>query len=226
MTPQKFLQNWQQNAADFGQIPWERSDDFRYYIEARLPAKAATELVTKRSNFIAENNLKATHLIAAEDMHITLALPGRLGTHFQQNDLSYMQKVLAALTQKQDPIMIEIKDFNVFPNVLFAEVLDISGALQKLHETICQQIPFSQYPEYQYEHYLPHVSLAYGAAAQDLSQVNRTQAATSCELTEIVLGKVKVGGPGETDREVISRYPLAWLNSCYSSITTTVLRIT
>lgn len=203
---ERLAQNWAQNAASFGEIPWEKSDDFRYYIEASIPPEAAAQIATQAQTFITTNGIKTTHQLPAESLHITLALPGRLGTHFQQNDLSYMQRTLENLTKQQEKITVELGNFNVFPNVLFVEVADSNGDLQALHERICQQIPFSQYPEYQYENYLPHVSVAYGAKAQDLSQVNRQQSPITCQLDQIVLGKVKVNGPNQTDREVLSSY--------------------
>lgn len=205
---QKFSKNWQQHAATFGQEAWQESTDFLYYIETPIPIDIAKIMVERREDFMQQYGLKAQQIIAPEKLHITLALPGRLGTHFQQNDVSYMKKALQNLAAQQSKIKVELKDFNVFPSVLFTEVLDPSGALQALHENICQQIPFSQHPEYQYENYLPHVSLLYGAQAQNLSQANRLQSSLECELDTLVFGKVKDLPHAKADREVLATYTL------------------
>lgn len=203
---QKFNQNWQQHAATFGQEPWQESADFLYYIETPIPIDIAKIMAERREDFMQQYGLKAQHLIAPEALHVTLALPGRLGTHFQQNDVAYMKKTLEDLAAKQPKIKIEIQNFNVFPNVLFAEVLDPSGSLQALHENICQQIPFSQQPEYQYENYLPHVSLLYGAQPQDLSHADRKQTSLECDIDTLILGKIREHPEKNTDREVLATY--------------------
>jgi len=74
-----------------------------------------------------------------------------------------MKKTLAAITAQTPSFELTVERLNVFPHTLWAEIGDPSGRLQQLHETLCNEIPFSQHPEFRYQNYLPHVSLCYGA---------------------------------------------------------------
>ena len=107
-----------------------------------------------------------------------------------------MKKTLQAITTQTPAFDLEIKNLNVFPHSLFAEVHDPSGRLQQLHETLCNEIPFSQHPEFRYQHYLPHLSLAYGVTVSKplASQAERTLASLNFTLNTINLGKAKWQG--------------------------------
>jgi len=160
---EKFKENWNKNVALFGQADWEQEADFCYYIETPLPLEVAQRLFELGQKFKTDLELEEGLWIPAEEMCLTVTLPGRLGTHFQKNDVAFMKKTLESVTTQTPQFDLTIENFNVFPNTLWAEIHDASGRLQQLHEALCGEIPFSQHPEFRYANYLPHISLAYGA---------------------------------------------------------------
>lgn len=192
----KFTDNWLKNAPLFGKTLWEQEADFCYYIESPLPLKTAQELKALSTQFQTDFSLNGGIWLQPEAMHLTLTLPGRLGTHFQKNDLAFMKKTLQHITFHTPTFELTLQNFNVFPHALFAEVYDPSGRLQQLHETLCNEIPFSQHPEFRYAHYLPHISVAYGVETKtplDL-KLDRTFAPLSFKLEALTLGRAKWQG--------------------------------
>ena len=155
---QKFEKNWRQNQKKFGSQDWSQHPDFLFLVEIPLPEKVTNVLRKDQENLL--KGLKFGQKI--DTFHITLALPGRLGTHFQKNDIPFMKKKLLEIVSDYSSFQLQISNINCFPTVIFREVYDETQTLQKLHEEICSAIPFSQNPEYQFEHFLPHVSLVYG----------------------------------------------------------------
>lgn len=193
---QKFTQNWQQYHAQFGQSLAPTEPDFIYYIEASLPLQTAQTLYQYGQNFKQLHQFSDGRWLEPEQLHLTITLPGRLGTHFQKNDLPFMKNTLQAVAQQTPAFDLQIEGFNVFPQTLFAQVFDDSGRLQQLHETLCNEIPFSQHPEFRYAHYLPHVSLGY-----ELQTVAPLKPDTDCtfppldfRLETLVLGRAKWDG--------------------------------
>lgn len=203
---QRFAQNWDTNAALYGSESWNRDPDFLYYIQGNIPLQAGQKLIEIREKFIADAEIKKGERVDVTDLHVTLALPGRLGTHFQKNDVSYMKKTLKNIFAQAQSIPITIQNLNAFPSVLWTEVYDQSSRLQSIHETICNEIPFSQHPEYRYQNYLPHVSLLFGGIG-DITKSEREFEAIECEIDMITFGKAK-DESGTTTRTVIEEYQL------------------
>jgi len=193
---QKFIENWKANHAQFGQKNWDQEPDFCHYIHTPIPLDIATKLCQAASVMRQQLSLKDGSWLKPEDLHLTITLPGRLGSHFQKNDLSFMKKTLQAITAETPAFEVQIKNFNVFPHSLFAEVHDHTGRLQQLHETLCNEIPFSQHPEFRYQHYLPHISLAYGVQSPQVlpADTDREFEALTFNLNTINLGKAKWQG--------------------------------
>ena len=107
-----------------------------------------------------------------------------------------MKKTLADITAQTPAFELTLQNFNVFPTTLWAEVYDQSGRLQQLHETLCNEIPFSQHPEFRYANFLPHISVAYGAqTASPLAQTaERTFEPLTFTLDTLCLGRAKWQG--------------------------------
>lgn len=188
---QKFEANWQDNKDQFGSTKWEEEIDFLYFIEGVLPLDINQKINDLRDKLFTPEVITTTQKIDMNDFHITIALPGRLGTHFQKNDVKFMQKTLDNILKSAEPIPLEIQNFNTFPNVIFTEAYDPTLRLHSLHETICNEIPFSQHPEYRYQNYLPHVSLFYGGNG-NLSEIDRTFESIAFKLDHIVFGKITI----------------------------------
>ncbi len=206
MQDQKFIENWKQNAPNYGSDSWERDPDFLYYIQGNIDLEVGKKLIETREQFIQKNGIKAGERVDVTDLHVTIALPGRLGTHFQKNDVSYMKKTLSHIFNKSAAIPLSIKNFNAFPSVLWTEVYDQSDRLQSIHETICNEIPFSQHPEYRYQHYLPHISLLFEGKGK-ITDTDRSFEAIETKIQTIEFGRAKSDSAGYI-REVIETYTL------------------
>ncbi len=207
---QKFVENWNKNHALFGQKTWDKDIDFIYYIEFPLPMEVSEKLLEEAQNFFAKIELEKSFLLAPTELHLTITLPGRLGTHFQKNDISFMKKTLENITKDMRKIPLEIKALNVFPEVVFAEIYDPTDRLQQLHETLCNEIPFSQHPEFRYQNYLPHISLAYGGQTQKTIPKNMPREINSINLNldNIHFGRVK-WQDGQLEKPLIAEYKLS-----------------
>jgi 2'-5' RNA ligase len=107
-----------------------------------------------------------------------------------------MKKTLEDITSQTPAFELELKNFNVFPTTLWAEVYDPTGRLQQLHETLCNEIPFSQHPEFRYTHYLPHISVAYGAKTAKVLDLElaRSFEPLTFKLETLTLGRAKWQG--------------------------------
>jgi len=195
-TDNKFDRNWDKNKALFGQEIWEQEADFCYFIETPLPLETAQKLFEAGQKIKTDLSLDSGQWLSTKNLHLTITLPGRLGTHFQKNDIAFMKKTLAAVTAQTPSFELIINNFNVFPNTLWAEVHDPSGRLQQLHETLCNEIPFSQHPEFRYANYLPHISLAYGVqtSAPLDAETERSFEPLTFTLETLKLGKAKWQG--------------------------------
>jgi 2'-5' RNA ligase len=205
----KFTENWQKNHSQFGQTPWEQEADFCYFIECPLPLQTAHGLHGLAQKFKHDFKLEDGTWLEPEAMHLTLTLPGRLGTHFQKNDVAFMKKTLAAITAETPAFELRLENFNVFPSTLWAEVHDSTGRLQQLHEALCNEIPFSQHPEFRYAHFLPHISVAYGVHIKDAlaSDTDRHFLPLTFSLDTLCLGKAKWQG-AELTKEKSAEYTL------------------
>jgi len=155
---QKFLEIFTKNSQEFGQKIDKSEPNFLFFIEIPLTLPVQQEMGTilthLKSSFPEINNWKTV-----EELAITIALPGRMGTHFQGNQVNFMESKLTEITQNFTKFSVKLSELNCFPQSFFREVLDASGNIFKLHKTICENIPFSQNPDFQYENFTPHVSL-------------------------------------------------------------------
>jgi 2'-5' RNA ligase len=207
---EKFKDNWDKNRALFGQTSWEQEADFCYFIETPLPLEVAQPLFEAGQKLKTELGLEDGQWLSPENMHLTLTLPGRLGTHFQKNDVAFMKKTLEHITTQTPSFELSLKNFNVFPSTLWAEVHDTTGRLQQLHEALCNEIPFSQHPEFRYANYLPHISLAYGVQTKQPLDVDmdRSFEPLNFTLDTLKLGKAKWQG-SELSKVESAEYSLA-----------------
>lgn len=94
-------------------------------------------------------------------LHITLELPGRLGKHFQEDDVPKMQEWLQEICKTTDPFQLELGNISCFTNVPFREVYDKECNIFQLHNAIAKKIPWTEEPTYRFENYTPHMSLCY-----------------------------------------------------------------
>ena len=188
---QHFLDLWSKNASDFGVQRTAKEPDYMYYVEVPLDAEIAAatrETANMRFKDVLGSETKE---IPADQLSITVVLPGRLGSHFQKNDLSYLKKTLQNIT-KQTPIFeIELGNFNAFPNTIFREILDESGRLRQLHDTLCQEIPFSQHPDFRQTYFVPHASVFYGGNKTDLTNLERSVDPIIMPVKQLVLGRIE-----------------------------------
>jgi len=204
---ERCLENWKENSNKYGAIEWEKDPDFLYYIQANIPLDIGMQLIEIREKFMQDNQIRGGERVDVSNLHVTLALPGRLGTHFQKNDVSYMKSTLKNVFKEAAPLPLRFEGINIFSSVLWAQVFDLSNRLQSIHETICNEIPFSEHPDYRYQNYLPHASLLYGGSG-DLQLAVRDFPALECLIDTIEFGRVKDETVSDKFREVIETYQL------------------
>ncbi|MCF7905697.1 2'-5' RNA ligase family protein [Candidatus Gracilibacteria bacterium] len=148
--------------------------------------------------------------ISPQKMHITLALPGRKGEHFQANGVAFMKKQIEEAIQNISVFKVELGNLNCFPDVIFREVLDPTGMLQALHNDICKRIPFTQKPEYQFDNFIPHLSFAMGEGDKNIfahKDFSRELPITPMKIERIFLGKAK-NEEGEYESRILHEFIL------------------
>ena len=94
-------------------------------------------------------------------LHITLELPGRIGKHFQEDEIPWIKETIRKITQSTPKFTIQLGNINCFPSVLIREVYDENNNIYELHNKIAKTIPFSEHPEYRFEKFIPHMSIVY-----------------------------------------------------------------
>ncbi len=202
--------NWQKISPIFGKKAWQEDPNFLYFIEIPLPVSLWTEM-EKLINNLKKQNPKAKGLwFTTQRMHITIALPGRLGEHFQGNGIKFMTKKLKEISQKTAPFEIILGNINCFADALFREVHDPNEKLQALHEEICQKIPFSQTPEYQFANFIPHISLFFGQTEQDLfshPDFSRELPLSSMQVDHFFFGKAR-NTEGKYEKRILQEFVL------------------
>lgn len=205
----QFQKNWKKNHKKFGSTSWESDPDFNFFIDIPVKQSAWNELEDIQGSL--QSLAGTSHVVFPKDFHITLALPGRQGIHFQGNDVKFMEKELKSILEPISSFDIELGDLNCFPNVLFREVYDPSGQLHLIHREICKRIPFSQKPEYQMENYIPHLSLLYanktGTEILSHPQFSLTLSDKNLSVDQICLGKAR-NSADHYQREVIMMFDL------------------
>ncbi len=190
---QRFEKNWEKQRPLFGTKSWAKDPNFLFFIEIPLPLELRTEMEQISQELAACVKQKGLWVSPAK-MRITVALPGRMGVHFQGNEEGFMKKKLEALTQEFPPFELSLGDVNCFPEVLFREVYDEGRHLLRLHQRISEEIPFAQNPEFQHEHFLPHISLFYGEgnpALFDHPAFARKRKPTKMKVDRLFFGKAR-----------------------------------
>ena len=205
----QFQQNWQQYHGVFGSQPWEADPDFLFFIDVPAERGVWQELEDIQGSL--KSLADGSGVVFPKEFHITLALPGRQGVHFQGNDVKFMEKELESLLGVLEPFDIELGNLNCFGNVIFREVYDPSGQLYNLHREICKRIPFAQKPEFQMDHFIPHLSLLYadqvGTEILSHPQFSRTLSTSALSVKHVCLGKAK-GSSDHYQREVVKMFDL------------------
>lgn len=154
----RFLEIFEKNQKNLGTIVRKMEDNFLFFVEIPLSLVAQKSMLPGINEIKNQFPMLKKQWIETEKMAITIALPGRMGTHFQGNQVSFMEDRLKKMAEKMSPFEIELANINCFESSLFREVLDPSENLLMLHREVCEAIPFSQNPDYQYENFVPHVS--------------------------------------------------------------------
>jgi 2'-5' RNA ligase len=205
---QKFQKNWNKYKKIFGSNIWDERPNFLYLVEIPVPKNIKKELK------IEQNALKkiAPTATIVEHLHITIALPGRLGTHFQKNDIPFMKKILLEIISDYSAFPLILGDLNCFSTVIFREVYDKNEYLYRLHEEICKAIPFSQHPEFQFKNFLPHLSLLYSSNKIDNFLLNDNFKRKRIPL-EFLVDKIQFGKAQndheQYERKIIAEYNLS-----------------
>lgn len=206
----RFDKNWQKFSPLFGTKAWEENPNFLYFVEIPLPTSLWTEM-EQLTNLLKKQNPGAKGLwFRAQRMHITIALPGRLGEHFQGNDINFMTKKLQEISQKTAPFTVSLGNINCFADVLFREVYDLDNSLQSLHEEICKKIPFSQNPAYQFDNFIPHISLFLGQGTQTLFSHNdfsRELDSSPLTIDRLFFGRAR-NDEGKYEKTILQEFPL------------------
>ncbi len=202
----RYHENWKQYLDQFGTAEWKSDPDFLYFIDIPVEGELAAETEDIARALVGLASEKEDQLKLPEEFHITLALPGRLGVHFQGNEEGFMKKELEGIMADFEPFEIQLGDLNCFPNVLFREVYDPSEKLYELHTRISQVIPFAQNPDFQFEKYLPHLSILYanlaGGEILKNDDFSRKLGLLTLKVDRIQFGKAK-GAFGGYEREVL-----------------------
>lgn len=205
----RFQKNWNQSHKVFGTKRWETDPDFLFFIDIPVDLSMWRSLEDIQGSL--QSLASSPGIVLPKEFHITLALPGRQGIHFQGNDVKFMEKELQTLLEPLSSFEILLEDLNCFSNVIFREVYDPSGQLYSLHQEICKRIPFSQRPEFQMEHFIPHLSLLYAnnAGTEMLLQpeFSRTLPSERLSVERICLGRAK-NSADRYQREVIKMFDL------------------
>lgn len=207
---QRFAENWEKNKSLLGTKSWGQDPNFLFFVEIPLAVNLRTSMEKISSNLqgLANEKNKKGLWVAPQRMHITLALPGRMGVHFQGNEVGFMEKKLTSLVEEFAPFEVTLGDLNCFPDVIYREVYDESRNLMRLHQRICEEIPFAQSPEYQFEHFLPHVTMFYGPENPQIFEhpdFKRTLKSSSMKVDKIYFGKAR-NDKDKYEKHILSEY--------------------
>lgn len=153
---------WEQNAHHLAATNYWQPDPVPIYaIGIWLPDELHAQMQSILDELQSFHPDAKHQWLRPEHLHITLDLPGRNGTHFEEDDIPRMQQWLQHICKKTQPFAVELGNISCFTNVPFREVYDTNGNLFALHDAIAQKIPWSEVPHYSFENYVPHMSLLY-----------------------------------------------------------------
>ncbi|MDH3324771.1 MAG: 2'-5' RNA ligase family protein [Candidatus Peregrinibacteria bacterium] len=207
---ERFQKLFEENFSMFGTKVWEEDPNFLYFIYIPLPEVFYEDAGNVMKKIQSAGELKDAFWVSPWNLHITLALPGRLGQHFQGNEVPFMERVLGEICAEMPKFSIQLANLNCFPNCVYREVLDESGNLYELHNKITEKIPFSQHPEYEGENFVPHMSFFYGG--KDSENIFTEDFDRELPLIEIPVNKILFGKArdkeGKYQREILKEFLL------------------
>lgn len=151
---------WEQYAPLYGTAIMEDDPEPIYHIGTSLTEELYPEM-QRITDLLSPLDATSAKWLAPKSMHITIELPGRLGTHFTEDDVPNMTSTLQSICKEHDPFTVQLGNINCFPQALYREVYDPDQELYRLHTQIATGIPWSQHPEYRFENFIPHMSLNY-----------------------------------------------------------------
>jgi len=206
---QRFQQIFVENSAKFGKEVWEEDPNFLFFVEIPASKSVAENSKPIFEKIQSAGELRNGFFVSPWNLHLTLALPGRLGVHFQGNEVPFMEVALAEICEKFSQFRVELGDLNCFPNAIFREILDPSGNLYELHESIADKIPFSQHPNFQRENFVPHLSFFYGGRGSnfDFSKFDRECKPEKMLVDRVVFGRARDEN-GKYRREILAEFEL------------------
>ncbi len=203
----RFEKNWKNFSTKLGTKKWTKEPNFCYFVEIPIPLNIQTE-IREISNTI-QDLAPTDEWITPADYHITIALPGRDGTHFKGNDVSFMKTEIEKILNDINPFEIQFGNLNCFSTVLYREVFDPTGQIYALHEKIGNIIPFSQTPAYQFDNFVPHISMLYANNNQSSLFKNpnftRELSLETMLVKKIILGQAK-DATGDYKRKVLKEF--------------------
>lgn len=189
----RFITHWEKNSPLFGEKKWIPQPDFLFFVEIPLAPSLIGEMEKHQQNLQKWMPWAKGLWVSPPKMHITLALPGRQGLHFQGNDRSFMEKALNKIFVQHKGFEVLLGSINCFADGLFREVYDEEGSLYEIHKKICEAIPFSQNPAYEGSQFIPHISFYYGEGDERLFQhpeFERELPLTSMRVEKIFFGEI------------------------------------
>jgi len=206
----RFAENWEKNKSLLGTKTWKKDPNFLFFVEIPLEVHKRTsmEKISQHLQGLQKKKTKQSLWVPPQRMHITLALPGRMGVHFQGNEVGFMEKKLEAVAEEFAPFEVVLGDLNCFPDAIYREVYDESRNLMRLHQRICEEIPFAQSPEFQFDHFLPHITLFYGEADPQIFEhddFKRELKDSTMKVDKIFFGKAK-NEKDEYEKHILSEY--------------------
>lgn len=128
--------------------------------------------------------------LAPEEMHITLELPGRIGKHFQVDEIPFIKETLHKITSSTPKFKVQLGNLNCFPSVIIREIYDEKNGIYELHNQIAKALPFSEHPEYRYENFIPHMSICYFREGGHNSIIQHPTFQRELNLTDMPIEKI------------------------------------
>ena len=190
----RFLVHWEVHSGLFGSQKWNDHPDFLFFVEIPIASSLISEMEKTLEHIKKIAPMSDGLWVNPKKMHITIALPGRQGLHFQGNDRAIMERKLESVFAKYKVFNILLGNINCFANGLFREVYDPTGNLYNLHQEISNTIPFSQDPQYQFDNFLPHMAFYYGSGNTKIFQhpeFKRILPETPMTIEKIFFGEIK-----------------------------------
>ncbi|MCB9815508.1 2'-5' RNA ligase family protein [Candidatus Nomurabacteria bacterium] len=153
---------WKQNSKILGKNDGWVSDPIPLYTIGIWLHKDLHDEMGKLIRMWQEIVPAGNHLwLPVDQLHISLDIPGRLDTHFQEDDILKMVDLLQVVCRENHSFEITLGNISCFPAVPFREVYDEAGSIFKLHNAIADKIPWSLHSQFRYKNYHPHMSIFY-----------------------------------------------------------------